>query len=656
MAAQVNAVAFFDIGETLASVRVAPSGDRIEELLVFPDMLPSLEMLRSAHVRLGILSNRGAIPEADVMDALAHVGLLPLFERDLILFGAKDSPLLFEQAAARVAVFLETDEEQPTLLFVGEDAIERSYASKADFLVAPHPRLALPALLHQGAFRFLRICVSTGPNSFVWREELRKLALVPLHLSFDPEDAHRGAVVYAIADTTTALKLDDLGFWVDRLGVDDAPLLADLYILRDDQQEDSGFLAPIGSAFTLFRGMPSASRVLTSTHEGLFVSIPAGRSIESYHFPGTRHGHNLKLSPTMVLLEPTQPEENERLIDTLAVDLSVPGTGITDGVTAMMLNKGEKNILKAMIRSHWINRDVRRYAGAQPAAAAMTILSRHIHHTGNTNAVRLLCDDLNRMGANALHVRTHCFMHEGRSYQNVEATLPASDLPGTVLLTAHLDSTGARQEGYRASVDPAPGADDDASGIAGVLAAARAILRMDAALHVPRREIRFVLFNAEEHGLVGSRAYANEQARLGTKIAAVFQMDMIGYDVNPTRAFELHAGFTPDASVQQRSARLAAVIAALVPQVSSGLPAPQIYDGAGQPDPAERRSDHYSFQIVGYAACLASEDFFAGPGPGAPMPEPNPNYHLPADNTVNARYTADIARAVAGAAWFVATR
>jgi bacterial leucyl aminopeptidase len=55
-------------------------------------------------------------------------------------------------------------------------------------------------------------------------------------------------------------------------------------------------------------------------------------------------------------------------------------------------------------------------------------------------------------------------------------------------------------------------------------------------------------------------------------------------------------------------------------------------------------------------ACLASEDFFAGPGPGAPQADPNPNYHRPADTVVNFDYAADIARAVIAAAWVAATR
>jgi len=165
-----------------------------------------------------------------------------------------------------------------------------------------------------------------------------------------------------------------------------------------------------------------------------------------------------------------------------------------------------------------------------------------------------------------------------------------------------------------------------------------------------------VLFNAEEHGLIGSRAYAREQALTNAKIVAVFQMDMIGFDQNPGRSFELHYGFTPAVSVQQRSGKLAKLIASLIPEVSPALPAPQLYPSTNQTDPAESRSDHYSFQLEGYAACLASEDFFVGPNGNSPAPDPNPNYHLPADKAVNPLYAADITRAVAAAAWIASTR
>ena len=126
-----------------------------------------------------------------------------------------------------------------------------------------------------------------------------------------------------------------------------------------------------------------------------------------------------------------------------------------------------------------------------------------------------------------------------------------------------------------------------------------------------------MLLNAEEQGLVGSRAYARDQAALGVDVVAVLQLDMIGYDVAPERAFELHAGFSPSPAVEQRSVALAGTVVAATGAVSPGLPAPQLYPVAGEQDPGEERSDHYSFQLNGFPACLASEDFF-WPGPGRP--------------------------------------
>ena len=137
---------------------------------------------------------------------------------------------------------------------------------------------------------------------------------------------------------------------------------------------------------------------------------------------------------------------------------------------------------------------------------------------------------------------------------------------------------------------------------------------------------------------------------------AVGLPDMLGYDVAPERAFELHAGFAPSAAVEQRSVVLAEHVAAVTAAVSPRLPAPQIYPATGEPDPGEARSDHYSFQLNGFPACLASEDFFVGPGPGAPAPDPNPNYHSSADTAVAGSYVRDICRGVTAAAWLSATR
>ncbi|HKG48409.1 MAG TPA: M20/M25/M40 family metallo-hydrolase [Pyrinomonadaceae bacterium] len=647
-----NCVVFFDIGNTLASVRTGPNASI--EITPFPDVVHALQELREHGAKLGIISNRGDIPEQSVNDALKRSGLLQHFTREFIIYGPKDSPLIFEQAAALVRQSSTIPDTAATVLaFVGEDATERAHARAVNYVVIPHPILALKVLLRRAPLRFLRIRVPELAREQQWQNLLRQQSVVPVHSSA----AGNGLIaeVYAIADSETAAKLDDLGFWVDRLGKEDEPLTSDLYILRDDRQRETGFLDPGGNSFDFFRESGSARQVLTSTTEGLFVAIPAGRSVESYHFAAARHGHNLKLLPSPTLLEPLDSEENERLSATVAAaETLLAGPEATAEAFAPMLTDSQKATFTQTITANTIKRDVERYTGVQPVHGTTKVFSRHIHHPSNATAVNALIRDLTQIGNGRFNVRTHRFTHEGRTYNNVEAIFPASGLPGVVLITAHMDSTGSRQAGYRASTDDAPGADDDASGVAAVLSTARALSAMTASIN--RREVRFVLFNAEEHGLIGSRAYAREQALINAKIVAVFQMDMIGFDQNPGRTFELHFGFTPSVGVQQRSAKLAKLITALIPEVSPTLPLPQLYPSTNQTDPAESRSDHYSFQREGYAACLASEDFFVGPNGNSPAPDPNPNYHLPADKTVNPLYAADITRAVAAAAWIASTR
>lgn len=221
------------------------------------------------------------------------------------------------------------------------------------------------------------------------------------------------------------------------------------------------------------------------------------------------------------------------------------------------------------------------------------------------------------------------------------------------MVAAHLDSTAAFQQPFDPGVSPAPGADDDASGVAAVLAIAERFAALSA-VNPLARTVRFVLFNAEEQGLVGSAAYARRSKARGESIAAILQMDMIGYNKSAPRSWEIHAGFEQSPSVEARSRRLADLVLAVAPQVSPTLSSVQIYHTGTIPDgdPAAGRSDHASFHAYGYPAIVASEDFFVGPATVAP--EENPNYHQPGDTFVDEGYAAEIARAVAAVAWLSA--
>jgi hypothetical protein len=78
--------------------------------------------------------------------------------------------------------------------------------------------------------------------------------------------------------------------------------------------------------------------------------------------------------------------------------------------------------------------------------------------------------------------------------------------------------------GHYDTVASSPGADDDGSGTAAVLAIANILSQY----HF-NHTIRFITFSAEEVGTYGSFTYARDASYRGDNIVAVLNMDMIGY-------------------------------------------------------------------------------------------------------------------------------
>jgi Zn-dependent M28 family amino/carboxypeptidase len=101
----------------------------------------------------------------------------------------------------------------------------------------------------------------------------------------------------------------------------------------------------------------------------------------------------------------------------------------------------------------------------------------------------------------------------------------AADLSGghagesPLILCAHYDS---RVEGEE---DVAPGADDNASGVAVLLEAARIFAEAGVEPHVT-----LVFFGGEEDSLIGSRAFADKISRERPPLRGVVNVDMVGYD------------------------------------------------------------------------------------------------------------------------------
>lgn len=111
---------------------------------------------------------------------------------------------------------------------------------------------------------------------------------------------------------------------------------------------------------------------------------------------------------------------------------------------------------------------------------------------------------------------------QGYPQKSVIMTIRGTTKPDeVVVIGGHLDSIAP---GGNAS--DAPGADDDASGIATLDHIARTLL--DAGFR-PERTVRFIAYAAEEVGLRGSQAIVRDYKRRGVNVVGVLQLDMTNY-------------------------------------------------------------------------------------------------------------------------------
>jgi leucyl aminopeptidase len=118
-------------------------------------------------------------------------------------------------------------------------------------------------------------------------------------------------------------------------------------------------------------------------------------------------------------------------------------------------------------------------------------------------------------------VHTRIFNHVNTPMPSVILTMDGANTPDEfVIIGGHMDSTA-----YPSNND-APGADDDASGIAALNEMVRVLLEKD---FVPNRTIEVMAFAAEEIGLVGSGEIAEEYSNNGVDVAAYVQFDMTAY-------------------------------------------------------------------------------------------------------------------------------
>ncbi|MGW2272910.1 M28 family metallopeptidase [Streptomyces yangpuensis] len=630
-------VFFFDIGGNLADARL--EGDSLT-LHPLPRVMAALDSL--GDVPEGILSNPGPLEVATVAAALHQAFPGRFTDDDLVHWGPKDSRTLFDRAVASAQA---RAVEPGACVFVGEDPQERAFAREAGMRTAAHPVFALAALENRPVL-WARIGLPEGKDLSGLAAVVNATEVVPVHVA-------SARLVLAMASTSGVEVLQQAGYAVDLQGSVDE---TSAFLVRDNRplpaaealadapattRADAEAALRATTVFAFVAGELAAAAApsavpLGPAPGGVYLAAPAGAPVEEVHLPGAKPGHTERLLPDPALL--ARPAE-------------APPAGLVEAFEDTAPSPQTVAAVRAAVTADVLGGHVGRISGIEPLeeGGALKVRSRDAAAADNALVVEALARRFEELG---LTVRLHPFLWRGHRLLNVEAEYPVAGADSTVLITAHMDSTAANgffvdadgdPRPYDPAVDPAPGADDDGSGTAAVMAAAECLRQILDSNREPTRNVRFVLFNAEEQGLVGSKYYARAAAAAGDRIAGVFQMDMIaGRQQGSTPIVEIHAGSLVSGPVVSASDALGERVARTVPVIDSEAKVQQL---TGLDDPAAGRSDHASFHERGWAAVAVSEDLFSTPDgdPGTGTRQ----YHTPGDTLLDQDHDTEFAATVA---------
>lgn len=203
-----------------------------------------------------------------------------------------------------------------------------------------------------------------------------------------------------------------------------------------------------------------------------------------------------------------------------------------------------------------------------------------------------ILDKWTGLANNREDMRAEFFQHSWQQPSVILTIEGARNPEEVIVIGAHLDSTvGFTRPGTRA-----PGADDDASGIATMTAVIRAITETG---YRPDKTIKFMGYAAEEVGLRGSKAIAASFKRDGTNVIGVLQLDMTNYKGSANDIYIIE-----DFTVASQNNFLVDLVNRYQPNLSVG------YSRCGY-----GCSDHAAWFNEGYTTSFPFEAAFNGSNP-----------------------------------------
>ncbi|MDO8179440.1 MAG: M20/M25/M40 family metallo-hydrolase [Undibacterium sp.] len=231
--------------------------------------------------------------------------------------------------------------------------------------------------------------------------------------------------------------------------------------------------------------------------------------------------------------------------------------------------------------------------------------NRYYTTTNGVNASNWLKTKWQQMTSARTDILVEQFTHASWAQKSVIMTIQGTDNASeVVVLGGHLDSINLND---RSETAKAPGADDDASGIASLTEVIRVMVANN---YKPRRTLKFIGYSAEEVGLKGSAEIASKFKANNVNVVGVMQLDMTNYK-GSAKDIYLYTDYTNNA----QNTFVANLISTYMPSLTVGS------DVCGY-----ACSDHASWTAQGYPASMPFETL---------MNQANPNIHTSADTYAN---------------------
>jgi leucyl aminopeptidase len=220
--------------------------------------------------------------------------------------------------------------------------------------------------------------------------------------------------------------------------------------------------------------------------------------------------------------------------------------------------------------------------------------NRYYKNQSGVDASNWLFTNWSEMAEGRSDITVKQFAHADYPQKSVILSIAGSGKSNeSIVLGAHLDSILTSRMSETAQ---APGADDDASGVASLTEALRSMLQQN---YKPKRSIHFIAYAAEEVGLRGSQDIARAFKQAAGTVVGVLQLDMTNYK-GTANDIVLFTDYTDS----KQNAFLAQLVSTYLPGLKLG------YDLCGY-----ACSDHASWQALGFPASMPFESSFARDNP-----------------------------------------